>query len=79
MDERDIMIRRNADITAGLWGLTAVVFGVLGLFIYGESVGGTIPAYFLFFPLLVGMLTYLFSHGIYTLILCNRKVSYGES
>lgn len=78
IDERERLIRRRSDIVAGLWGFTTVVFGVLGLFIYGEHTGGTVPAYSLFFPLLVGTFVYLISHGIYTLVLCNRKISYNE-
>ena len=78
IDERDKLIRKRADIVAGLWGFTTVVFGVLGLFIYGEQMGGTVPAYSLFFPLLVGTFVYLISHGIYTLVLCNRKIGHDE-
>ena len=77
-DERDNRIRKDADMKSGLWGLTTVFFGVLGLFFYDESTGGIIPAYFLFFPMLVGALTYLYSNGIYILILCNRKIGYDE-
>ena len=60
-------------LTTSLW-----LVALLVLFFYGEHTGETVSAYFLFFPLLAGALTYLFSQGIYTLVLCNRKINSDE-
>lgn len=76
VDEREIKIKKSAESKARLFSLIAVVFSVLVLFFYGEGVGGMIPAYFLFFPLIIYVFTYLYSLGVGILILSKRDISY---
>ena len=78
IDERDRRIRRNADIKAGIWGFHLFV-SVCWPFSFTASMpvepSPLIPCSS---PLLAGALTYLFSQGIYTLVLCNRKINSDE-
>jgi len=75
MDEREAKIKGKAESRARLSSLVAVIASVLALFFYGEGSGGDIPAYFLFYPLIIYAFTYLFSSGIGTLLMAKQDVS----